>query len=309
MRRAALLLLSLLVVRAAAAEPLDLTLTNPVDGTQLHAIVFRPEAPKAGLLMIHGMQSHTGWIAATGTGDHLAANGVLVLAYDRRGSGRSGGRRGHADSAEDFLSDLDTAMAALRRELAAAGAPGAPVHLFANCFGTRTALPWVANHESGVASVILTSPATHMARRADYGLLARLGVLLSFDSRMVDTPLRDDYYVDPGRWLDFIEHDDLSLRKVSARFLKSANTLTHRMEDAIPRLRVPLLVLLAERDVIVVNEDIVRDFVTPYRGPKALAVLPGPHFMDFTEAQPRFREQLLGWIEYGAAAVRVSAAP
>src|SRR5262245_55428238 len=74
-------------------------------GIRLHALVFRSSSPTAGLLIVHGLQSHAGWIEASGTAAELATCGVTSLAYDRRGSGRSAGLAGHATSARDFIDD------------------------------------------------------------------------------------------------------------------------------------------------------------------------------------------------------------
>ena len=93
-----------------------LALTS-ADGTRLHASFFPARRPRAGLLLVHGLQSHAGWFEASGTARELADAGISCLAYDRRGSGRSAGMTGHADSADDFPMDLDAGVAALRREL------------------------------------------------------------------------------------------------------------------------------------------------------------------------------------------------
>jgi predicted alpha/beta hydrolase len=89
---------------AANARALELT---SADGTRLHASLFEAREPVAGLVMVHGMQSHAGWFEAAGTAVALAAAGITCLAYDRRGSGRSGGTPGHAARADDMLADLD----------------------------------------------------------------------------------------------------------------------------------------------------------------------------------------------------------
>src|SRR5688500_11630971 len=87
------------------------------DGTRLHASCFPPRRPRAGLLLVHGLQSHARWFEVSPTAAHLADAGVTCLAYDRRGSGRSGGKSGHTASADEFGMDLAVAAAALRSAL------------------------------------------------------------------------------------------------------------------------------------------------------------------------------------------------
>lgn len=275
----------------ASAPPRALRLES-ADGTPLHASLFPAPLPQAGLLLVHGLQSHAGWFEASGTAGGLAAAGITCLAYDRRGSGRSAGPTGHADSADDFLADLAAGEAALRRELA----PGAPVHVLANCFGARAVLPHAAEHPDAFRSLVLTAPATHMSRRASYALGRKLEILLSPARRYLPTPLRDEDFVRAGAWLDWIRRDERSLRAVTAGFLRSANRLTRRMQAAIPRLRAPLLVVLSARDVLVDNAAIRERFFEPYSGPKELVEYDSDHYVDFTEARPDFERRLAAWV-------------
>ncbi len=251
------------------------------DGTELHASLFAAARPRAGLLLVHGLQSHAGWFEASDTARELAEAGISSLAYDRRGSGRSSGARGHAESADDFLADLDAARRALRSELG----PSAPLHVYANCFGAAAALAYTAEHPDAFASLILTSPATNLSRRASYGLGARLRIGLAPARTEFPTPLRDEYFVRGGPWLEWIRHDPLALRSVSAGFLRGAARLSRRMRDAIPRLQIPLLVVLARRDAIVDNRAIRCTFFASCPGPRRLLEHDVDHYIDFTGAR------------------------
>src|SRR5687767_3354704 len=136
---AALLAASLIAARpVTAAAPRDSgsavsAAFESRDGTPLSASLWRADRPNAGLLIVHGMQSHAGWFEVSATAGEIAQAGVTVLAYDRRGSGRSGGPPGHVDSADVFLEDLAAARNALTRELAEHGAADVPLHVLANC--------------------------------------------------------------------------------------------------------------------------------------------------------------------------------
>ena len=266
------------------------------DGTRLHASYFAARRPRAGLLLVHGLQSHARWFEVCPTARNLAGAGISCLAYDRRGSGRSDGKSGHAASADDFLMDFAAGAAALRRELDADAGPGAPMHVLANCFGTRIVLPYLAAHPDVFRSVILTAPATHMSRRASYGLGQKLSILLAAAGTYFPTPLRDEDFVSAGPGLEWIRGDALSLRRTTASFLRSANRLTRRMWQAIPQLRLPLLVVLSRRDVLVDNEAIKRGFVAPYAEPKELVVYDTDHYVDFTSARPELARKLDAWI-------------
>ncbi len=250
----------------------------------------------AGLLMVHGMQSHAGWFEVSGTADELAATGLTVLAYDRRGSGRSGGPPGHAPSAEAFLEDLDAARTRLAEELSAEGAAGAPLDVLANCFGARIVLPYVDEHPGSFRSVVLTAPATAMTRAADYGLGAKLRILLSGGERRFPTPLEDELFVSSGPFLDWIRNDPHSLREVTAKFLRSTRKLTARMKRAARSIEAPMLVVLGKRDAMVINDRIRSDFVGRYRGPIQVIELDSEHYVDFTDQQPALAASIVAWV-------------
>lgn len=308
---AALLLLILAPAPALPQEPeaaargaRTLELTS-ADGTPLHALLFEASEPVAGLVMVHGMQSHAGWFEAAGTAHQLAAAGITGLAYDRRGSGRSGGLSGHTERADDMLADLDAARSALRRELARAtsaplrgdaGAAEVPLHALANCFGTRIVLPYLDRHPDAFASVTLTAPATHMSPLADYRFGKRLQILFSRGQRTFATPLRDEYFISEGEWLEWIRNDPHSLRRVTASFLRSTGRLTSRMNKAARRLEVPLLVVLGSRDLMVKNDAIREKFVARYPGPKRVVEVDTEHYVDFTEHQPTLAREVEEWV-------------
>ena len=76
------------------------------DGVGLHYLRWRSERspPSAAVIVLHGIASHAGWFAETAA--DLNRHGVEVYGLDRRGSGRSGGPRGHLDRYERALDDV-----------------------------------------------------------------------------------------------------------------------------------------------------------------------------------------------------------
>ena len=279
-------------ISSMASERAAALRLRSADGCELHASFFAAPRARAGLVLVHGLQSHAGWFEASDTARELARAGICSLAYDRRGSGRSSGERGHAQSAEDFLLDLDAARRALRRELGPAG----PLHALANCFAAPTVLAYAAEHPGAFASLILTAPATHMRRNASYGLGAKLCIALDGARATFPTPLRDEDFVRAGPWLDWIRHDPLALRRVSAGFLRSAWRLKRRMWAALPQLRIPLLVILGRRDAIVDNRGIRRSFLARHPGPQRLVEYDVEHYVDFTSARAAFAREVELWL-------------
>src|SRR5262245_27688386 len=74
------------------------------DGTKLAVRVAGGENPRTPLLMLHGLQSHSGWFVQSQT--FLAGLGFPVYAMDRRGSGLSEGSRGDCTNFRQMIDDV-----------------------------------------------------------------------------------------------------------------------------------------------------------------------------------------------------------
>src|SRR5262245_42290617 len=85
------------------------------DGSTFQLTTWEPAAaPKAQLVILHGVQSHAGWY------DHLgrmvSEAGYMVHFPDRRGSGANTQDRGHSPSDRRLLDDVSELLAAIRAE-------------------------------------------------------------------------------------------------------------------------------------------------------------------------------------------------
>ena len=70
---------------------------------------------RAGIVFMHGYADHCGRYGELCR--HLAGLGFPVMAFDYRGHGQAGGRRGHVDEFGEFLGDLDRACREARETL------------------------------------------------------------------------------------------------------------------------------------------------------------------------------------------------
>jgi alpha-beta hydrolase superfamily lysophospholipase len=120
------------------------------DGTRLAWRASSLDAPRASVLLSHGLGEHGGRYARLTAA--LEARGVAVHALDHRGHGRSGGTRGHADRFDDLVRDLE----AFRRASLPAGVP---TFLFGHSMGGLVALRHLQAHpEVEWAGVVLSAP-------------------------------------------------------------------------------------------------------------------------------------------------------
>ncbi len=302
-----LLLIFFVASLSATAANRDLWYEASRDASRQHGIYFYSETviPKATLLFVHGMQSHAEWLRASGLGDALAEAGIAVFAYDRRGSGQSSSMRGHAESPQDLIGDLHDALVTLRQEISKDPRVQNPseiaTHLMANCFGARIAVPYlvsmIGENRNPIQSLTLIAPSTHMRKNAEYSALQKLSIMMRAKKSYVATPLQDDWFVSSGPGLEWIQNDGLSLREITAGFLKVTKSLTTSMEKNIYKLPIPLLVVTAENDAMVDSDAVARDFKARYQSaPLKVVSLPGEHSLEFSSGPAAFVAEVQKWI-------------
>jgi acylglycerol lipase len=130
---------------------------NPA-GVQLYAQGWLPDsAPKAVILLIHGMGEHSSRYQHVA--EILTNDGFAVLANDRVGHGKSKGKRGHVNKYDQLFDDIIKLQSEATRKF-----PGAPVFLYGHSMGGGIVLNYVIrNPNNGLKGVIASSPALQLA--------------------------------------------------------------------------------------------------------------------------------------------------
>jgi acylglycerol lipase len=118
-------------------------------------------AARAAVLLVHGIGEHSGRYEHVGR--FLAGRGHDVVAIDCRGHGRSGGPRGHVDSFEQLLDDVEDQLAQ-RRKL------GLPVVLVGHSLGGLISATYAVSGRPPPDLLVLSAPALG----ADVALWQRL---------------------------------------------------------------------------------------------------------------------------------------
>lgn len=216
-----------------------------VSGLRLHVRLWPTAAPSASIVLLHGLESNSSWFSDLG--DRLAAQGYLVAALDRAGSGLSSGTRG--DVADpDLLADQ---LRALLCELD----PRTPCFCLGFSWGARWALAHSISHPDDFAGTILMAPGFFL--KAPYSIARQLFVatvapfcpLLRFR-----TPTAaDELFTTRREPLQFIRSDATRLSTVTIRLLWQSRRLARFIASRAGDLRTPLLHLTAGRDRICDN--------------------------------------------------------
>jgi acylglycerol lipase len=265
------------------------------DGLPLHYRSWIPvgRRTEASLLFVHGIASHGAWFSETAV--HLADRGVAVYAPDRRGSGLSGGPRGHVASYELALDDLG-----LFRNLAAQEHPGTPLFLAGSSWAAKLAIVSAARSQEGLAGLLLLSPG--LFPRVDLTIQQKLAVLLyhrvrpEHDLRIPLVP--DDYTRNPA-YLEYIRRDAYRLLTASSRFFWETGRLDRARDHLAADLTLPILLQIGEADQIM-DTAATCTWLQRLGAPDRTSIVyrGAGHTLDF-EPEPTvraYRADLLGWL-------------
>jgi len=241
-------------------------------------------APKAGVVLVHGVAEHSGRYEHVGA--QLADAGFDVLGFDLRGHGQSGGSRGHVASMSDFLDDVEE-LVNDRRAL------GVPVVLIGHSLGGLIATAYAETHRPPVDLLVLSAPALvadvpgwqRAAANTLGSLIPKLPIPNDFDGELLS---RDEAVAIAYR------DDPLRVTKLSARFGKVLFAAMPEATDGLARITIPTYVVHGADDKLVPPRA-----TEPFEAlPNATRILvPGVRHESFNEPEgPEVLSDLITWI-------------
>lgn len=246
---------------------------------------YTPDAPVRGrVVYLHGIQSHAGWYE--GSCRHLARAGYTVEFLDRRGSGLNPQARGDTPSWQRLVQDISEWI----------GTGPKPV-LLSVSWGAKLAVAVEMLHPGSTRGLGLFTPG--ICPRLGPPLLTRIrigGAWLVAPWRTFPIPLDDPalFTSNPERQT-FIREDPLALRRATARFFIESV----RLDAAIarPKLAVPVLLLLAQKDRITANQK-TREYVQRLtRGPHSIREYRGAsHTLEFEPNPEMYFDDIINWL-------------
>jgi lysophospholipase len=221
-----------------------------VDGFDLHCHAWAPPDPRGVIVIVHGLAEHGG--RYRDTAEFFVAQGWAVVAGDLRGHGRSpdpAGRRVHVERFPDYFHDVDAFLGVARDAW-----PGRPVFLLGHSMGGLITISYVLRDPTGIAGVVISSPALDahpdfrppLLLRLLVGLLSRLAPRMLFPSDL-DT---DALSRDPDVVRDYVD-DPLVSSKVSARFYAELMKAMQRVREQAGSLSIPMLLMQSGEDRLV----------------------------------------------------------
>lgn len=233
------------------------------DGTTLVYDAYEPSPPpqaRAAVIFLPGWADHAGRWAALG--ERLRDAGLAVYLVDRRGQGRSSGRRAHLSRFSQLLGDLQAVRRAVHRRVPR------PQVLFGHSFGGLVALRYLETQPGDpLAATIVASPWLGLAFRppawkrvagrllADLWPTVPLSFSLDIDHLCRDADVCSTYARDP-----------LAARIMTAGAWHEIQWAQRAVPADRHRIECPLLCLLAGEDRIG-DAHLARAFADGLAGP------------------------------------------
>ncbi|HEU0054830.1 MAG TPA: alpha/beta hydrolase [Longimicrobium sp.] len=263
------------------------------DGVRLHLRAWEAPAPRAALLVSHGLGEHSGRYAALAR--DLVPRGVSVYALDHRGHGRSGGARGHADRFECFTGDFEC----FRRAVLETLPPGLPVFLLGHSLGGLIAIRHLETHpDVGWRGAILSAPMLGAEVKVPKwkeklsGVLSNLLPRLPFGNEIDPSGLSTDAANVKSYREDPLVHSRITPRLYTEMMEAVGRAWVAR--DLLPR---PLLFLVPGADPIVRSADTLR-FAADLAGDVTVREYPGFRHESLSETdRARAVGDVVAWME------------
>lgn len=263
------------------------------DGVPLRYREWNPKNVKGAVICLHGIRSHGAWYLESCA--YLCRRGYRVLFPDRRGSGINRKAGGGDPRCERWIRDAGYFV-----NLAARDLPGKPLHLLGVSWGGRIAAVTAARAAAQLKSVVFSTPG--IASLREYPLRMKLAVvaaLITKNEREFVVPVENPaLFTDDPDEQGYIEEDELSLRRVTARFLFESRRLEKLARREFTRIRIPLFLLLAGRDEIVDNAATRALFDACTSSGKTLKLYErARHTLEFDACRGEYFEDLARWCE------------
>jgi alpha-beta hydrolase superfamily lysophospholipase len=244
-------------------------------------------APRAHVVCLHGIQSHAGWYEYSCT--RLSEAGFAVSFLDRRGCGMNQQDRGDAPSFRRLLDDIAEFIWPLPR----------PVFLVAISWGGKLGVAFQRRHQGIVDGLALLCPG--IFPKAGTPFLRRLLIAarrLLTPRKLFPIPLSEpELFTDTPRWQQFIRQDPLGLHQATARLMVESVRLDAYLRFVPRYVKVPVLLMLAEKDRII-NNSRTRRYVErfPSSSKRIVEYSGAHHTLEFDPEPDRFVADLVDWL-------------
>ncbi len=205
------------------------------DGLELSACCWKPENPKAVVVLIHGHGEHTQRYLHVANAFTQA--GYALQSFDLRGHGQSAGQRGHTPNYDSLMGDIADFIVDAQKRFS-----GLPVFLYGHSMGGNQVINYSLRSPQELKGVIATGPWLKLAFDPPAAqilmakLLNNIAPSFSLSSGLSQTALSRDPDVVSKYAADPLVHDKISVRLYTSMYGNGFWALEHAGELKIPML-------------------------------------------------------------------------
>lgn len=213
------------------------------DGIEIYGQCWLNDAkPKAVICIVHGMGEHSTRYAHVA--EYLVDAGYSVIAYDHRGHGKSGGKRGHTPSYDLLLDGVSDLLNQAEKIVL-----GSKKIIYGHSMGGNVVLNYALRRKPSIAGVIASSPWLKLAFDPPKFEVA-LGRFVNniFPGFTQSTKLDATAISSDKKEVEKYMNDPLVHDKISARFfVETYSAAAYALEHA-SEMKLPLLIFHGTED-------------------------------------------------------------
>ncbi|MCX6247151.1 MAG: lysophospholipase [Bacteroidetes bacterium] len=224
------------------------------EGQSFFACEWSSSAPKAVIVLIHGLSDHSGRYRHLGA--YFAAAGYAMVIVDLRGHGKSFGKRGHFPTYERVMDDITLFIDAARNRH-----PQLPMILYGHSMGGNLVLNYLIRKTPAVVASVVTSPWLRLNFKPPlYKLVMAMMINRVFPSmtqkdRIIPSYLSHDKAVAKEYLADPLVHNRISVRTYMEITLAGEYALNHADKVGCP------LLLMHGTDDLLTSFSASREFI------------------------------------------------
>lgn len=263
------------------------------EGVVIPVRLFGPDGDKSPLVMVHGLQSHSGWFAQSAA--FIAGLGHPVYVIDRRGSGLSQMRRGDAKDFMAWGDDIHTVTDwALRRH------GHRQIFMLGHCFGAIPATLFAETSPDLVRGLILTTPGIFTHTSIPFSEMLKI-VMTSTGQRdyYFPVPLEANQFSELPEYEPFIASDPLALRAVTGDLYWQIYKARQYLEAHTELLTMPVLAGFAGEDEIADNQMNQQWLAkVPAQARTEIVYPDARHILEFSQERDLYFKDLANWLAW-----------
>lgn len=248
---------------------------------------------KAPVMLIHGLQSHSGWFAQSAA--FLGSLGHPTYAIDRCGSGLSSAPRGDIKDYRTWSAEIRSVAEQARHRHG-----HERVYLLGHCFGAIPAALFAIEHPQMVRGLIASTPGIHTSmtlRKAQV-----LKILLTRPGRRdyyLPVSLTAEHFTELPDYQEFIAADALALHSATGDLYWQIHLARRQLQKNQKRLIMPLWAGTAAGDPIARNvKNLDWIFHLPSRMKTLVRYEQARHILEFSQERQRFFNDLAAWLAW-----------